>query len=94
MDNSVLKQSVVNVLTALPEEMRQDTALIFKVIAKHVPKLVKIGPDLLPELMPHIQAASLEFAMGMLDLDGIDVAMSEAFKEVGIEIPKLVNAVG
>ncbi len=91
MDNDAVKNAVINVMKSLPPEMREDTAQIFKIVAKHIPKLVELGPSVLPQLMPHIQALGMEFVMGMSNLDGLTTAMDAAFASVGLALPEMPN---
>jgi hypothetical protein len=87
MDLGQLKEDIKKVIKHMPAELQLECAKVFHTVVKHMPTIEKIGPLIAPLLMPHVQAGAVEFAMGMIDRDGLDKAMREAFAESGIVIP-------
>jgi hypothetical protein len=92
MDFGALKDDVKKVLKLLTPELQLAAAELFKIIGRHMPEIEKVGPQAYPILSNHIMAAAGEFAMGMIDKDGCDKALREAFAESGIIVPTLDRA--
>jgi hypothetical protein len=84
MDMDALKEAVKTTIRKLTPEMQLDAGELFNLIAKHGPALEKLGPEVLPVLMPHVQTAAVEFAMGTIDKAKLDTTLREAFAECGL----------
>ncbi len=87
MDLGAVKDNIKSAIKLMTPEMQLDASRIFQVIVKHMPTIEKIGPELAAMFMPIIQAGAFEFAMGMVDKEGLEMAFREAFGECGIVIP-------
>lgn len=87
MDLGQLKEDLKAAIKVMPVELQLEAAKVFHAVGKHMPTIEKIGPVIGPLLMPHIQAGAVEFAMNMIDREGLDKTMREAFLESGIVLP-------
>lgn len=89
MDLGALKTNLKTVIKAMPAEMQLDIAHLFHIVIKHLPAIEQIAPLAMGALGNDVQTMAWEFSSGMLNREGLDVAVKEAFAECGIVLPEM-----
>lgn len=89
MDREAFRQSIDRAMHALPSAVVADVAaLARKVIVEHRQGIEAVIPMLAAELMPVIQSAMMEKAMGILDVKALEEDVMSVLGKYGIsELP-------
>ena len=89
MDRVEFKHSINTAMSSLPPALVKDVAaLARKIIVEHRAAIEKVLPELAATLMPGIQAAMMEKAMGILDGKALETDVMEVLGRYGIhELP-------
>ncbi len=84
MDADMLKGNLKLAIKKMPPELQIDFAKLFPAVARHLPTLEKIGPELIELMSNDVMAIGIEWQCNMLDKDALMKVIQEAFAESGI----------
>jgi hypothetical protein len=87
MDNQAFERDLRKAAKMLPPSVQEKFREIAAFVFTNLDTLQRVMPALAPIMMPHVQTVMFEGATGILDKQGLEAAVRNAFSDIGVNVP-------